>query len=172
MWGQLEGETLAHHHDAGFGCVVGAGAGQGRVGVNAGDVDDAAAAGGLREHLPADLLCQKEDRAQVHTDDLFPVLGGRFQERFGKVDASVVHKAIDPAKCGDGFLHQIRLGAVIAHIAMNGQGIPGQAAGNGASSLRADVGHHHVGAFAAADRGDAGAQTPAGAGHNDGFSCQ
>ena len=60
--GQFEGEAFAHHDDAGFGCVVGAGAGHGGVGVDAGDVDDAAAAGGLREHLLADLLGQKRRR--------------------------------------------------------------------------------------------------------------
>ena len=172
MRGHFEGKAFAHHHDAGFGCVVGAGAGQGGVSVDAGDIDDAAAAGGLREHLSADLLSQKKDSAQVDADNVLPVLGGRFQEGLGKVDAGVVHKAIDAAEFSDGFLHQFSLGLVIADIAMHGQGIAGQAVGNGASGLPADVGHHHVGAFAAADHGDTGAQATAGAGHNDGFSCQ
>ena len=137
-----------------------------------GDVDDAAAAGGLREHLPADILGQKEDGAQVDTDDVFPVGGGRFQEWFGKVDACVVDKAIDAAKCGEGLLHQIGLGGVVADIAVYGEGIAGQAAGHGARGLCTDIGHDHVGALAAADGGDAGAQAAAGAGDDDGFSCQ
>ena len=140
--------------------------------MDAGDVDDAAAAGGLREHLPADLLGQKEDGAQVDADDVFPILGGRLQERFGEVDAGVVHQAVDAAECVDGFLHQFGLGLVVADIAVDGQGIAGQTVGDVTCGIAADIGHDDVCALAAADGSDAGAQAAAGAGHNDGFSCQ
>ena len=172
MLSHFEGEAFAHHDDAGFGCVVGPGAGQGGVGVDAGNVDDAAAAGGLCEHLPAGLLGQEEDGAQVDADDVLPVLGGRLQEWFGEVDAGVVHEAVDAAEGVDCFLHQFGLGLVVADIAVHGQGIAGQAGGHVAGGIAADIGHDDVGAFAAADGGDTGAQAATGAGYDDGFACQ
>lgn len=142
------------------------------MGMDAGDIHDAAAGRILPEHLPANHLRQKKGCPQIDRQHVLPIVGCRFQHRLDAIDAGVVHQSVDAAESFDGLPDQVSQLIVLAHVAGDRQGPLDERRRDRLGLAVANVGDHHVQSLAMADLGDPLAQAAAGAGDDHDLAIQ